>query len=236
MLAAVLRRWRSWLFPHECDACGRSLSDRAASGLCPDCARQVVWLEPPQCPRCAWPLAETGTCARCARGLLHVDAALAVAAYAGPMKKLLHAYKFGGRRYLASLLSREVWDRLRGPLTAGRWDAVAAVPLESGRLARRGFNQSRLVARRLGRRLGLPDWSSRLRRRPGGRAQAGLDRHARESNVSGRFVLGRAVRAGARVLLVDDVFTTGRTASECARVLKDGGASHVTVLALARGL
>ncbi|RJX30437.1 MAG: ComF family protein, partial [Desulfarculus sp.] len=116
-------------------------------------------------------------------------------------------------------------------------ELIAPVPLHPRRLMLRGFNQAAVLARGLAREGGprlAPDLLRRLRHT---RPQVGLDPAARRTNVAGAFGLGRnwAGRlAGAAVLLIDDVFTTGATAAECARVLKDAGAARVNVLTLVR--
>ncbi|HTL70699.1 MAG TPA: phosphoribosyltransferase family protein [Candidatus Eisenbacteria bacterium] len=153
------------------------------------------------------------------------------------MREALQRFKFQGRKALNGFLSGALTRFAETHLDAREnFDCVAAVPLEPGRRRERGFNQSELLARGVARRFGVPDVSARLARRGGAAAQSTLGKALRRENVSGRFrALDPAAFAGRRVLLVDDILTTGETASECARVLKESGAASVTVLACARG-
>jgi ComF family protein len=125
-------------------------------------------------------------------------------------------------------------DRHLGP---GRYDAVVAVPLDPATRKERGFNQSELLSDAVSRHSGVPDLSPALGRVRSAMPQHLLDKAARASNVRDRFFVKdtSAVR-GKNLLLIDDVLTTGRTASECARVLKKAGATRVEVLAAAGGV
>lgn len=117
------------------------------------------------------------------------------------------------------------------------FEAVLAVPLDKDKEKQRGFNQARLLSSGLARKMRLPEATRKVRRAPSRAPQALLDRATRKLNVKDRFsVKDTAFFASKNVLLVDDILTTGHTASECARALKAAGASSVTVLACARGL
>jgi ComF family protein len=133
-------------------------------------------------------------------------------------------------------LARPLGDLLMAALPRDeRFDAVAPVPLHWLRQWRRGFNQSELLAREIARRSGLPLLRA-LRRVRSTPAQAGLSNTARRQNVAAAFQCSRSAKPaeGRRILLVDDVMTTGATASACALALKRGGASRVGILTVAR--
>ncbi len=237
-MVAPLEILLSLFFPSECESCGVHLRAPAAPGLCGTCERAVHWLTPPFCRSCGRPCA-AGPCAACRAARPAFDTAWACAAYAGPWRDLLRRYKFGRRRSLAGLFGRALIRFARERAAEGDragWDVVTAVPLDPVTERGRGFNQCAPLVARLARELGIPAFDG-LRRQRGSSAQSLLGRRARFENVKGRFRVrsGRAVR-GRRVLLVDDVITTGVTVSECARALKDAGASSVTVLACARVL
>ena len=167
-------------------------------------------------------------CRTKARGF---DAAYSFGAYDGVLKKLIHLLKYDRIRTLAAPLA----DRLVSacPLDQ-RFDALVPMPLHWFRHWRRGYNQATLLAKELARRGGLPLVRG-VRRTRATPPQAGLTGARRRANVSGAFqpLRGRPLQ-GMRVLLVDDVFTTGSTASACALALKRAGASYVAVLTLAR--
>jgi ComF family protein len=170
-------------------------------------------------------------CALCRSGLRGFDAAWCYGAYEGVLRKLIHLYKYGRIRPLARPLGR----LLDAALPADeRFDLVAPMPLHWLRQYSRGFNQSDLLARAVAHTRGIPLVRA-VRRRRSTRPQAGLSNTRRRANVAGAFVVRdpRRVR-GLRVLLVDDVMTTGATAGACAAALKRAGAKSVALLALAR--
>jgi ComF family protein len=173
-----------------------------------------------------------GRCGLCRGGLRGFDAAYCYGAYEGVLRELIHLYKYRRIRTLASPLS----DFLAAAMPRDeRFDAVVAVPLHWFRRWQRGFNQSELLARDIARRTGIAllQVLRRIRATP---AQAGLSNHNRRENVASAFrCRGYAQRvAGARILLIDDVMTTGSTAAACARTLKGSGAARVAILTVAR--
>lgn len=179
----------------------------------------------------ASPLDEQGLCGLCRRGLNGFDAAYCFGSYEGSLRKLIHLFKYSG----IHTLSRPLGARLALALPFGRgFDVIVPVPLHWRRSWQRGFNQSDLLGRELARRTSIPVARALRRRRATG-VQAGLSNTARRNNVSGAFqVRDEAAIRQKRVLLVDDVLTTGATAAACARVLKRHGAKQVAVIALAR--
>lgn len=167
----------------------------------------------------------------CRHGLNGFDSACSFGAYDSELKTLIHLFKYGKVQTLAKPLGKLLSSALpRGQ----RSDVIVPMPLHWRRRWSRGFNQSDLLARELGRRTGLPVRGV-LRRVRNTSAQAGLTNAKRRVNVLGAFrVNPRCSVAGLRVLLIDDVMTTGATAGACAAALKKAGASHVTLLTLAR--
>ncbi|MGH7197655.1 MAG: ComF family protein [Candidatus Omnitrophota bacterium] len=153
------------------------------------------------------------------------------------MKELLHAYKFGGRKYLAHFFVKLMTRFAKNYLNTADHDAVLPIPLDAEKRRERGFNQSELISAALSRSLGLPHLSGGLRRMKSFSSQSLLPKEDRRSNIAGCFSVneGFAVK-NKRLLLVDDILTTGYTASEAARALKEAGAGAVTVLACARGI
>lgn len=165
-----------------------------------------------------------------------MDAVIFAAPYAGTAKELVHRFKyradFAAGRFLAHLLATRI-DRV---LTGGM-DLLVPAPLHRRRLASRGFNQAALLARDIARRLELPVAVSALGRAGNTRTLAGLHPEERARELRGAFMVRRPERiAGRRVLLIDDVLTTGMTAEGCCRVLKDAGAIWVGVAVAARVL
>lgn len=181
--------------------------------------------------RNAFPLDEHGRCALCRLGVRGFDAAYCFGAYEGALRELIHLFKYGGMRPLAKPLGEMLASAIPRDQS---FDCVVPVPLHWRRRLGRGFNQSELLAEAVARRYAVPVVNA-ARRRKATAVQAGLSNAGRRQNVAGAFeVRRRSLVAGRRVLVVDDVMTTGATASACAAALKRAGARQVAVLTLAR--
>jgi ComF family protein len=177
------------------------------------------------------PLDDEGRCALCRLGLSGFDAAYSFGEYDGALRKLIHLFKYSGVYPLAGELGGMMLSALPRDV---RYDVAVPMPLHWLRRWRRGFNQSELLARVAGRRLGVPVRNA-VRRRKSAPAQAGLTAAERRKNVAGAFEVSQRKHVeGRHVLLIDDVLTTGATAAACARALKRAGATRVTVLTLSR--
>ena len=179
----------------------------------------------------AFPLDAEGRCGICRHGLRGFDAAYCFGAYEGVLRDLIHLYKYSRVRTLA----RPLGDLMASALPRDeRFDGIAPIPLHWRRQWQRGFNQSMLLARSLSGRTAIPVINA-LGRTYSTATQAGLSKSARRRNVTGAFQCRRRdAVAGKRILLIDDVMTTGSTAAACAVALKRAGAKRVALLTLAR--
>lgn len=226
------------LFPDDCRLCGAPLREISRVPVCRTCLAAPEPLAADYfCVACRtpflnpYPLDAQGRCGLCRRGLNGFDAAYTFGAYEGPLRELIHLFKYSGIRTLAGPLAEMM---LRALPRQERFDALVPMPLYWWKRWRRGFNQARLLAEAVSRRTGIPVLEAARRLRSTA-PQAGLSHAERRRNVAGAFaVRKRAALANLRLLLVDDVFTTGATASACAAALKRAGAAQVSVLALAR--
>jgi ComF family protein len=176
-----------------------------------------------------FPLGTDGICALCRNGYRGFDFAYCYGSYDGPLKDLIHLYKYGRVQSLAAWFIPLLANAL--PLGSS-FDLVVPVPLHWRRRWQRGFNQAAQLAKGIAKHRGF-QYSSLLSRRRWTGSQTALSHHARRGNVAGAFRLRGDVK-GLRILLIDDVMTTGATAGACALILKRAGAKSVTLLTLAR--
>ncbi len=223
------------LLPPRCLACGATVA--AAGTLCAPCWGRITFLGAPCCACCGLPfdfeLGAPTLCGACARFHPAFDRARAVMRYDEASRRLILAFKHGDRLHLAPALG--AWMRRAGAELLAEADALVPVPLHWTRLFARRYNQAAVLAHAIHAAGGPPvgaDWLVRRRRTP---SQGKRNAAARERNVKGAFRVrpGRTVKDRA-IILVDDVFTTGATVGECARVLRRAGARRVDVLTIAR--
>jgi ComF family protein len=178
-----------------------------------------------------FPLDEHGVCRLCRSGARGFDAAYCFGAYEGTLRQLIYLFKYKRMKPLAKELSAQL---ARALPRDQRFDIVVPMPLHWRRHWQRGFNQSELLARATARRSGIRMVNA-VRRTRATATQAGLSNAKRRENVTGAFrVKNRRLVEGRRILLIDDVMTTGATASACALAMKRAGAKSVSLLALAR--
>jgi ComF family protein len=226
----------SLVFPDECRICAEPLREVSRIPVCRTCLLKPEPLAAEYfCVQCrspfrsSFPLDEQGLCGLCRRGVRGFDAAYSFGFYEDELRELIHLFKYGRVQPLAKPLGRLL--ALALPRDQ-EFDVIVPMPLHWRKRWQRGFNQSALLASEIGRRSNVPVKNALRRIRPTV-TQAGLTNAKRRLNVSGAF-RARTTSTGKRVLLVDDVMTTGATAASCARALKIAGASQVTLLTLAR--
>jgi len=207
--------------------------------LCSHCWGQITFISAPQCQRCGRPFEFPGftdmDCGECLRRPPVYDRARASMVYDDGCRGVILAFKHGDRTDMAPVLA--TWLQRAGRDVVDRADLIVPVPLHWTRLLFRRFNQSAELARHLARQSGKTFAPELIRRKRRTLSQAGLNGRARARNVRGAFSVPKksAARvAGKRVLLIDDVMTTGSTLGACAGILLWAGASGVDVLTLAR--
>ncbi|MGI9088138.1 MAG: ComF family protein [Chthoniobacterales bacterium] len=227
----------SLFYPALCAVCTAPI-DRA-DYLCATCAGKASRIKPPFCATCSEPFAgaitESFSCANCAHRVLHFEAAVAAFRSRGVVRKIIHDFKYGQQIHLRHPVGDWLLAAIDDPRLDGRrFDLVVPVPLHPTRQRERGFNQAELLAQILRARAGLTI-SSALERIRYTTTQTAFDRAERMENLHNAFRLRKKAHVrGLRVLLIDDVLTTGSTLSECARVLKAAGAISVHAATAAR--
>jgi ComF family protein len=215
------------LFPPRCVVCRR-----VGTWLCPECVHRLPRLSGPLCQYCGAPIPHGTLCASCQEAPLRLEGIRSVAPFRGPVRAAIHYLKYRHARELADPLGElmaRYWQQ--NPLPA---EVIVPVPLHPSRLRRRGYNQAALLAWALSRRVGLPVDEDALYRVRATASQMRLPAADRRRNVEDAFRCTDDRMRGRRVLLVDDVCTTGATLEACADALREGGACQVWALTLAR--
>jgi len=239
---------KSWLdaglgffYPEVCQCCRAEPAQPTDGYVGRDCRSGVRLIAPPFCEKCGLPyggkVSTPFECSNCRSLDLAFDWARAAAAATGVVLDAIHRYKYRRERWFEPFLARLLVDAALRSLDVGQWDCLVPVPLHPSKERRREFNQAVRLARQLSRFTGLRVQEQWLERRARTETQTHLSRHRRAENVRDAFDLRTGSKPGrCRVILVDDVLTTGSTASECARVLREAGADAVGVWTVARGL
>jgi ComF family protein len=245
VLAESVKGWvnagLAFIYPEVCQICGEARATPAESYVCFDCREKVRFVEPPFCDRCGLPFEGAITndfeCANC-RGmdLPFVSARSGVVAK-DTVLDVIHRYKYNRALWFEPLLAQWLLDQAKPELALQKWDSIVPVPLHPTKQREREFNQAERLARRLSAGTGIPFNSRVLRRILPTRTQTLLSREERLANVRRAFALRTGANVvGQRLVLVDDVFTTGATTGACAEVLRNAGALEVCVWTVARGI
>jgi competence protein ComFC len=228
----------SLFYPAACAVCCRPIE--LGENLCPDCAAKALRISAPFCARCSEPffgqIIGPFQCANCEGRTLHFDAAVSAYRSRNVVRKVIHDFKYGRQIHLRRVVGQwllQAWSDPR--LARGKFHLIVPVPLHPARKRERGFNQAELLGLELQRASGIR-CRSLLQRIRYTTTQTQFDRSERMENLRGAFRLRpRSHVRGLRMLLVDDVLTTGSTLSECASVLKAAGAVSVYAVTAARG-
>lgn len=230
-----------FIYPEVCQLCENERAALKDGLIGARCWSQVRFIRPPFCERCGLPfegdLTTKFECTNCREMNLYFGSARSAVVARTAVLEIIHRYKYQQalwfEPFLADLLIREAAPVLRGQI----WDFIVPVPLHPVKQREREFNQAGRLAACLGDAVKIPLNTSLLHRIAPTLTQTRLTKQQRADNMRGAFALRRKARLdGARVVVVDDVFTTGATTNACAKVLRAAGAAEVCVWTVARGL
>jgi ComF family protein len=230
-----------FFFPPKCLFCGNSLGELHDDHPCPLCTERIKFFSHPRCPCCGLGFGdipgEDHLCSQCLTEERHFTKARAIGPYEGLMAEAIHRFKYQGASRLAKPLGTFLAEYRDPEFPFSDFELILSVPLHPRRLRQRGFNQSLLLARGVSRTHSIPLDFTALQRTRYTEPQTQLSGSERQKNIRGAFeVRGPEAIAEKHILLIDDVFTTGSTVRECAKVLLKAEAKQVDVLTLARAL
>ena len=237
-ITVIAKNFINLLYPLHCAACKTALDPLDRSGLCSFCEDKIKTNPRPYCTLCGRPVQSGGgSCAECERHSFAFDRAWSACLYEGVLKELISLFKYRGRLALSGILSGKLVEFIKDNVEIiDGVNLITFVPLYNGWLSEREYNQSGILAAAISREFKIPV-SKALEKTARTRRQNELSREERLTNLTGAFKSkDDAAIDGARILLIDDVMTTGATLSECAKILKGAGAGEVRCLTLARGL
>ncbi len=231
-----------FFLPTACSFCKSPVADSGIPYFCSSCWKDFSSINGPVCPKCGRPFDSPEAlshspehfCLTCRQETPIFDQALSVGYFEGPLREAVHQFKYRPCRALGKPLAAWMAKNIR---PVSDIDCIIPVPLHVTRLRHRGFNQALILAHELSRIFSIPLSYDNLARVRPTRPQVELSGDERIKNVSGAFALKYPDQLKDRdTLLIDDVFTTGATMNECAKVIKDAGASRVTALTVARAV
>jgi ComF family protein len=230
----IVNKILNTLFPETCPVCSERTDDHSTAPICKTCWNTIRPYSGPVCQRCGKPLVSDSAtyCGECLKREPAFDCARSFGLYEGALRNAIYHMKYFGLRRLAGPLAEKMTGMRLPPV-----DAVIPVPLHRSRHRQREFNQSALVARHAARKLNAELIINGLRKTRETAPQVGLTYKERIKNVRNAFSIEDEGRiTGKKIILVDDVVTTGSTIRECAKALKRGGASYVYAASLAHGM
>jgi len=231
-----------FLFPPACLLCNSKELDWSESFICKNCFKEIPFITPPFCQRCSKPFFTANPrnhlCSECMSKKNFFNQVRAIGKYEGVLKIIIHKFKYRGNfsmLRLLNLLIKNMPEDTRPLLNS--YDFIIPVPLHRTRLRERGFNQAVLFGKIIAREYGIPLKFMTLQRITSTFPQTMLPVTTRKLNVRDAFrVKDQTQVESKRILLVDDVYTTGATINECARILKKAGAAIVDGLVIARAM
>jgi ComF family protein len=231
----------AFFYPETCQVCRAEHATVGDGFVGAGCRSQVRFIEPPFCERCGLPYPGDFTtpfeCTNCCEMELHFSSARSAVVAHTVVREVVHRYKYQRALWFEPFLTNLFLCKALAALRRADWDFIVPVPLYAVKQREREFNQAERLAAQLSAASGIPLNSKWLRRIRPTATQTLLTRPQRAANMRGAFVVHPGVRLnGERVILVDDVFTTGATTSACAEVLQAAGAGDVCVWTVARGL
>ncbi|MDD5081136.1 MAG: ComF family protein [Candidatus Omnitrophica bacterium] len=219
------------LFPNLCFSC---LAKTENNVLCSDCYNKIQFVTAPVCILCQNP-SNTRICGKCLKKRIYYDRLICVMRYTGPIKDVIHNFKYTHHNFLADFLSEFIFAYIEAvPYLNICEYTLTAVPIHPAKLKERGYNQSYLLAKKIANNFKIPVKNDIIFKIKDNMSQTELKKTERADNVINVFDIDKNIPVNGKIMIIDDIFTTGSTVNECARLLKEHGAKEVVVLTLAK--
>ncbi len=237
---SLLNAALGFVYPEVCQLCETQRATPAQRYVCDSCAEEVRFIKAPYCARCGYPyegaITNAFECGNCRDMKLHFSSARSAVVAGEKVLEIIHRYKYNRALWFEPLLADWLARSASPELRDGGWNMIVPVPLHPVREREREFNQAQRLSVPLADALGISLETRLLRRVLPTQTQTRLSREERLENVRKAFAMSDGVKlSGERIVLIDDVMTTGATTSACAKVLKAAGAGEVCVWTVARG-
>lgn len=242
MRGEQLKKWViDLIYPRRCPICGEIVTPRGELS-CPACRKNLTWIKEPRCKKCSKPIEffEVEYCFDCERKHHHYQKGYALWVYDKPMQKSIADFKFKGRREYSDFYINELVKRFGHDIKQLKPDVLVPVPIHKDKRLQRGYNQAEIIAKGLGKELNIPVLSELLQRNKNTLPQKQLNDKERLKNLEKAFNLSNEEYKKYRniihkVLLVDDIYTTGSTIEACTNILMENGITEVYFVSICIG-
>lgn len=223
------------LYPKRCPVCHGVLKGK--DGICPDCRKQLHYITEPKCKKCGKQIEKTEEeyCRDCQRFSHAFDKGAAVFVYDDVMRRSISMFKYHNRREYAKIYAKEMYRHCRHFLKMAAPDVILPVPVHKRKKRQRGFNQAELLAKELGKLTGIPVDTGYLVRREKTTPQKELTRQQRKVNLKKAFEVSSTGKYYKRVLLIDDIYTTGATMDAISEILRENKTKIIFFLTICVG-
>jgi len=227
------------IYPSTCPICTQVLEKKINEKIyiCEECKKKLSYIESPRCLKCGKPVdnAETEFCYDCSR-VKHLYAqGVGVWAYTNEIKNSIYQFKYHNKREYGEFNGYELKNRYEAIIKSWDADVLIPVPLHKSKLRKRGYNQAEIIANSIGKLLDIPVDSQLLNRNKKTLAQKELNDKERLKNLENAFNIGEKVVKYNKVIIVDDIYTTGTTIDSCSKILIDAGVDKVYYISLCIG-
>lgn len=236
----IVEEFMDMIYPPRCPVCGEVKKEKNRLA-CSDCLEKLSWIQEPQCKKCGKMLAtaEQEYCFDCGKMQYHFESGYPLWNYDDVMRKSIADFKYGGRREYGKFYGEAMVQRYGKKFLSLKIDAIIPVPIHHTKRKERGYNQTEIIADIVGKKLGIPVWKNQLVRIRKTMPQKELKQQERLKNLEEAFAIKEKYHLpeGTKVLLLDDIYTSGSTVEACTKVLLNAGIKkvYVTTLCIGKG-